>query len=196
MIHLKPYLFFLLFCGQLFAQDSIYKTDGSKFQLASGSLKVDHRHKQLTYRLSGNDKEQTVAFKDLDKATSAGKQFKIFREKKRVKGYYVIAAHNGLFLAAVSVKKTSNIGGFNVPYVLHEMIVFDGAKIIGDISFTENNDRKNIKRRMEAKEMIHNHFADCVGVLERLAYFSNNESRLEEGDIVGLLAPALYIPCR
>ena len=194
MIQTRLYLILLLFCCNAFAQDSIQKADGTKFKIVTGSAVVYQKEKQVKYLLPDLDKPRMIAFKDLSQATSNGKLFKIFRDRKKIKGYYVITQNKNVSLAAISTKKTSTVGGFNVPYTLHEVAVFDHGKILDKVSFTENNDRKNINKRVAAREMIINHFTDCVAVLERLAFFAGAESNLQEGDVVEFLKSP-YWPC-
>lgn len=196
MIPWKTYLILaLLCCSRSFAQDSIRKADGTKIIIASGSAHVDYRHKQLKYKLPENGNPQTIAFRDLSKATSSGSVFRIFREGKKINGYYVIADNNGLALATATRKKISAVGGFNVPYIVHEMVVFDNGKVIDRISFSENNDRKNTKKRLQAREIIADRFSECAAVLKRLALFANTDSNLKEGDVAEFLDPPLYLPC-
>jgi hypothetical protein len=114
----------------------------------------------------------------------------------KLKGYFVLAQRDGLTLASFTKEITTSTGGFNQRYVYHEMIVLDGTKTLERISFTENNDDKNIKKRVKAKQLIALYFGDCIEVSERLAYFANNANgSLIEGDVAAYLKQAPYLLC-
>jgi hypothetical protein len=196
MILHKTYLIFLFACGAAFAQDSIYKADGSRAAITGESVKLDFRHKQLLYANKGETGTQKIAFKDLNKVSYNGKRFQMLKVGNKSKGVFVLAQRDGLTLAALTKEITTSTGGFNQRYVNHEVMVINGAKVVERVSFTENNDDKNIKKRIKAKQMITLYFGDCVEVSERLAFFANSgNSSLIEGDLVAYLRQSPYLLC-
>ena len=187
---------FLLIFASSFAQDTIYKTDGTRTAIIGESVKLDLRLKQVLYSIKGETATQKVPLKILDKVSYNGKRFQMLKVGNKLKGYHVLAQHDGLTLAAISKQITTSSGGFNQRYINHEVVVLNGSKSVERVSFTENNDDKNIKKRVKAKQMIELYFGGCVEVMERLAFFANAANgSLLEGDLVGYLKQSPYLLC-
>jgi len=196
MLTQKLYIAFLLIAVTSFAQDSIFRADGTRAAINGESVKIDFRHNQLAFAAKGETTLQKLALKDLSKITYQGKRFEMLKVGNKQKGLYVIAQHDGLTLATLTKEIVTTTGGFNVKYINHEMLILSAGKVIERISFTENNDDKNVKKRMKAKALIELYFGDCVEVVERLAYFSNTANNsLIEGDIAAFLKQAPYLLC-
>ena len=186
----------LLIGSTAVAQDSIYKADGTRAAINGESVGFDFRRKNVTYANKGETAPQRLALKSLNKVSFQGKQFRMLKIGSKQRGMFVLAEHDGITLATLAKNVTTNTGGFNQRYVNHEVVVVSANKIIDRVSFTENNDDKNIKKRMKAKEMIALYFGDCVEVQERMAYFANAEKGgLVEGDLVAYLKQAPYLLC-
>ena len=196
MMNWKTYLIALFVCSSAIAQDSIVKADGARAAIVGESVKFDFRHKQLMYANKGETDIQKIALKDLNSVSYQGKRFQMLKVGNKLKGFYVLAQHDGITLAALSKEIKTNSGGFNQRYIYHEIIVLDGTKTIERTSFTENNDDKNIKKRIKAKQLIMLYFGDCIEVTERLDYFANNKnSALLEGDVAAYIKQAPYSLC-
>jgi hypothetical protein len=192
----KTYLIALFICSFAAAQDSIVKADGSRASIAGESVKFYFRQKQLTYANKGETIMQKVALKDLNRISYQGKRFQMLKVGNKLKGFYVLAQHDGLTLATLSKEITTSSGGFDQHYINHEILVLNANKIIDKVSFTENNDDKNIKKRIKAKQMIVLYFGDCIEVVERLAHFANaGNSALLEGDVAAYVKQAPYLLC-
>ena len=196
MITRQLYIIFIFITASSFGQDSIFKADGTRTAINGESVKIDLRLKLLTFAPKGEAVAQQLALKNLEKMTYQGKRFEMLKVGNKQKPFFVIARHDGLTLATLTKEIVTSTGGFNVRYVNHEMLVLEGSKVIERISFTENNDDKNIKKRIKAKAQLELYFGDCVEVMERLAYFANTPNNsLIEGDIASFLKQSPYLLC-
>jgi hypothetical protein len=196
MIKSATYLTLLFFCSLCAAQDSIFRVDGTRSAIIGESVKLDLRHNRLTYIIKGGTETQKLSLKNLNKVSYRGKRFQMLKVGSKLKGYFVLAEHDGITLATLTKDIVTNTGGFNTPYIYHEVLILNGGKIVERVSFTENNDDKNIKKRVKAKQLIALYFGDCIEVSERLAYFANNANgSLIEGDVAAYLKQAPYLLC-
>lgn len=179
---------------QGFSQGILFQKGEIPKLIQKESILVEWRSNKVSFLLADGTKRESVRFKNLDSIVYDKVVFKTFEVDKKRKGYFVIARHDGYTLATLNKKYTVSRGGFSVDYSKHDIAVFKNDKLVEQISFTENNDRKNIDARVLATKLIERYFGSCPSISEKLS--QPYEGALQHGAVVGLLGPVTSPYCK
>lgn len=193
---MKRIVIFLLLtvAFQGFAQGFLYPKNGERRSIQKESILIEWRSNKVSFLSADGTKREKIRFKNLDSIVYDGITFKTFSVKNKPFGYYVISKYNGYTLATLNKRYTVSRGGYPVNYSKHEVAVFKKDELVEQISFTENNDRRNIEARQETLKLIEQYFGGCPSVREKLSV--PYEGALEHGAIVRFLSPPGKLGCR
>lgn len=193
---MKPIITFLLFTTAIqgFSQGLLYQKNSNPKPIQKESILIEWRSSKVSFLAVDGTKRESVRFKNLDSIRYDQVAFRTFEIGKKRKGYFVIAHHDGYTLATLNKKYTVSRGGFPVDYSKHDVAVFKNDQLIDQISFTENNDRKNIDARISATKLIERYFGACESVREKLS--QPYDGALKQGAIIGVLSSVTNPHCK
>ena len=185
---------FLTVALQGFAQDFLYPKNGERRAIKKESILVEWRSNRVSFLSADGTKRETIRYRNLDSIRYDNVTFRTFEVGKKRRGFFVLARFEGHTLATLNKKYTVSRGGFSVDYSKHDVAVFKGDELAQQISFTENNDRKNSDARIKAAQLIQKYFGGCQSVSEKLS--KPYDGALREGAVLRVLTPAEYLKCQ
>lgn len=192
---MRTILFFLLINVSVFAQSFVQKSDGTKIAVPEGSITIEPVNKRIVYK-TGNVKNK-IKYKDLSHAAFNGSLFRVFKEGKRSKGYFVLAESAGKTLAAIADTRSKPAGGFEKKFSRIEMCVYSNTGgLVERIVFSDDRNDKNTMLRADAAALIRSHFGDCEAPIQRLEAFEMTDTETQNNGISKFVESKIYTDCR